>query len=745
MLLLSFRPVCTGYTNFTKISVEIFMKQLLVTICILVLYAGAPLYAQKTTVFTRDSLRKKDTPMTPVGIILNNNWRFHAGDSMQWSAKQFDDKNWQVINCKPDSRSVEALDHPGIGWYRLKIRIDSSLYNETIGLAIWHLGASQIFLNGKFIDSFGKPDSNMENEIFAQPVATPVVMTFSADSVQVLAIRFSNMQLGRIPKPLWSLRPTTGFVTRLQDANEGITGRIYGIYENYATQGVLLGIFFALGFSHLLLYFFYSRNRLSLFFGLFATSITVMLYLGYLLVLQQSIVWFFIFAISELVSLPAMFFFFMLFLFTIRFAKLPKRGYLYFFFSVVIAIVAIFFFSVHLINGLLAAFVALATIEAIICFISMVRQKIEGAGILIGGAAGFIFLFIFSFALNYFNAAQFIPGWLIEILVYAGFSSLPFSMSLYLARSYSKTNFTLEDKLKEVQELSAAAIEQERNTGELRLQNEMQAARAIESELRAKAAELQAKAAEVQWQALQAENDRTVKELEEARKLQLSMLPSVVPQIPGYEIAVFMKTATEVGGDYYDFIETPNELVFALGDASGHGVKAGIMVTAAKSFFSGLGAGMQPVAFMEFTSKAMKEMKLSPLYMCLIFARLQNDTVRYVSAGMPQVLHYKAASNSAEIIESKNVPLGTVFQVQYKETALHLAQGDVLLWLSDGFIEMFSPGKEMFGLERVHALFTENIEKSPAALIAMLSDTIFKWTGKEQPDDDVTFMIIKRL
>ncbi|MBI2420011.1 MAG: SpoIIE family protein phosphatase [Ignavibacteriales bacterium] len=721
------------------------MKQLLFNICILVLYAGAPFYAQQTNVLTRDSLLKKDGPMAPVGIILNNNWRFHAGDSMQWSARQFDDNNWKVIENKENGRSVEALKRPGIGWYRLKIRIDSSLYNATVGLAIWHLGASQIFLNGKFIDSFGKPGADKDKEIFAQPVGTPVVMTFSADSVQVLAIRFSNEQLDRVPKVLWSLRPTTGFITRLQDANKGITDRIYGIYDNFATQGVLLGILFALGFSHLLLYFFYSRNRLSLFFGLFALSLTILLYLGYLLVLQQSIIWFFIFAVVELVSLPAMFFFFVLFLFTIRFAKLPKRGYLYLFFSAVIAIVEIFFFSVHLINALLAVFVALAAVEAIICFINMVRQKIEGAGILISGAAGFIFLFIFSFALSYLNVAKFVPGWLIEILVYTGFSSLPFSMSLYLARNYSKTNFTLEDKLREVQELSAAAIEQERNTGELRLQNEMQAARAIESELRAKAAELQAKAAEVQWQALQAENDRTVKELEEARKLQLSMLPSVVPQIPGYEIAVFMKTATEVGGDYYDFIETPNELVFAFGDASGHGVKAGIMVTAAKSFFSGLGATMQPVEFMEFTSKAMKEMKLSPLYMCMVLGRLQDDTLRYVSAGMPQVLHYKAANKFTDIIESKNVPLGTVFQVQYKETTLHLAKGDVLLWLSDGFIEMFNAEKEMFGLERLHAMFTENIDKPPQALIELLNDAIYKWTGKERPDDDVTFMIIKRL
>ncbi len=86
---------------------------------------------------------------------------------------------------------------------------------------------------------------------------------------------------------------------------------------------------------------------------------------------------------------------------------------------------------------------------------------------------------------------------------------------------------------------------------------------------------------------LEAENERKTKELEEARELQLSMLPKELPQLAHLDIAVYMQTATEVGGDYYDFhVGLDGTLTVVIGDATGHGMKAGTMVTTAKSLFN---------------------------------------------------------------------------------------------------------------------------------------------------------------
>ena len=107
------------------------------------------------------------------------------------------------------------------------------------------------------------------------------------------------------------------------------------------------------------------------------------------------------------------------------------------------------------------------------------------------------------------------------------------------------------------------------------------------SELKAETAELQAKAAETQARLIQADNDRKTKELEEARELQLSMLPKELPVISHLDIAVYMKTATEVGGDYYDFIIKDagknGQIAIAVGDVSGHGISSALLMATVRS------------------------------------------------------------------------------------------------------------------------------------------------------------------
>ena len=113
-----------------------------------------------------------------------------------------------------------------------------------------------------------------------------------------------------------------------------------------------------------------------------------------------------------------------------------------------------------------------------------------------------------------------------------------------------------------------------------------------EAKLRAEAVEQRFKSKEAEAKSLKTENERKTHELEEARKLQLSMLPERLPEIQNLDIAVYMKTATEVGGDYYDFyLAEDGTLTVAIGDATGHGMQAGTMVASAKSLFRALGGG----------------------------------------------------------------------------------------------------------------------------------------------------------
>ncbi len=113
---------------------------------------------------------------------------------------------------------------------------------------------------------------------------------------------------------------------------------------------------------------------------------------------------------------------------------------------------------------------------------------------------------------------------------------------------------------------------------------------------------------------LEAENYRKSEELEKARQLQLSMLPKEIPQLENFDIGVFMKTATEVGGDYYDFhLHENNMLTIILGDATGHGMESGMMVSIIKSLFMSDRSNNNLLSFFTNCNNAIKDMNLGKI------------------------------------------------------------------------------------------------------------------------------------
>jgi len=240
------------------------------------------------------------------------------------------------------------------------------------------------------------------------------------------------------------------------------------------------------------------------------------------------------------------------------------------------------------------------------------------------------------------------------------------------------------------------------------------------------------------------ENTRKTKELEEARKLQLSMLPKELPQLPHLEIGVFMKTATEVGGDYYDFkLHDDGTLTTVIGDATGHGMQAGTMVSATKSLFNALADEPEPVQLLQKGTKAIKAMGLKKMFMALTIAKFKDHHMQIAAAGMPFTLIYRSSTGRVEEVELKGMPLGGVGNFPYKDKKLHLSEGDTVLFMSDGFEEMFNPQDELLGEEQVKVLFEETAADSPEEIIEHLKKAGEAWANGRAQQDDVTFMVIK--
>lgn len=248
---------------------------------------------------------------------------------------------------------------------------------------------------------------------------------------------------------------------------------------------------------------------------------------------------------------------------------------------------------------------------------------------------------------------------------------------------------------------------------------------------------------ETEQRLLRSEYERKTRELEEARTFQLSLLPKTLPDHPGLSIAVSMQTATEVGGDYYDFhLSAEGVLTTAVGDATGHGARAGTMVTVVKSLFSADSGRSTPREFLAEAAAAVKRMELGRMAMGLTLARLEGKLLTIAAAGMPPALLYRAASKTVEEIALQGMPLGGL-AYDYREMRLEVGPGDVLLLMSDGLPELQDSQGEPFGYPRVRGVFQELGARSPEEILAGLTRAARSWTQGEPPNDDVTFVAVK--
>jgi serine phosphatase RsbU (regulator of sigma subunit) len=222
------------------------------------------------------------------------------------------------------------------------------------------------------------------------------------------------------------------------------------------------------------------------------------------------------------------------------------------------------------------------------------------------------------------------------------------------------------------------------------------------------------------------------------------MLPRALPKHANVEVAAFMKPATEVGGDYYDFHLAPDGvLTVAVGDATGHGLKAGTVVSATKSLFKALAAETAIPAFLRASSAAIKAMNLPQMYMAITIAKLEGDRLRVSAAGMPPMLILRADSGEVEELKIPGMPLGSVPSFPFKEHEVVLRSGDTILMLSDGLPERFDPEGELFDDERVRAVLADSRDLSPEQLVDRLVRAGDEWGGSRPQDDDVTLVVLR--
>lgn len=257
--------------------------------------------------------------------------------------------------------------------------------------------------------------------------------------------------------------------------------------------------------------------------------------------------------------------------------------------------------------------------------------------------------------------------------------------------------------------------------------------------------ERDAREREVRAELLAAENERRGDELEEARNFQLSLLPRTLPHNDYWEVAVLMRTATEVGGDYYDFCSGEESFIATLGDAAGHGARAGTMVAVLKTLFSSCDVECSPDRFLNEAAATVRDMRLDRMTMSLVVAHCHRDRLVVSSAGMPPVLVLREDTGDVEELEVPGLPLGTHLQMDYPVREIEVRGGDCVLLMSDGFAELPDDEGHPIGYAAVTELLQAARGESAAGVVERLTEGLRSRLGDRAPADDVTFVALRRL
>jgi len=242
-----------------------------------------------------------------------------------------------------------------------------------------------------------------------------------------------------------------------------------------------------------------------------------------------------------------------------------------------------------------------------------------------------------------------------------------------------------------------------------------------------------------------AEQDRIKGELENARRIQRAILPDSTPQVEGLDVSFFFKPAAEVGGDYYDYVTlSEKQFGIAVGDVSGHGLDAGLMVSMAKSC---LYTTTKMVKVIEEVMKMMNDMVCDVrdrLLMTFSFSviDMEKDTLFIANAGHPFPYHL-TVSGELSVIEAGAYPLGVRKDIEYPVNSMALRTGDVLVYYSDGIVEAENRNSEQLGFERFESIIKDSRNDSAQAICGRIMEQVNNFCGGTPFVDDVTLIVVK--
>ena len=236
-------------------------------------------------------------------------------------------------------------------------------------------------------------------------------------------------------------------------------------------------------------------------------------------------------------------------------------------------------------------------------------------------------------------------------------------------------------------------------------------------------------------------------EMRLALEIQTSLLPKAPPETPGYDIAGISLPAQTVGGDYFDYLPLDDGLGLCVGDVSGKGLPASLMMANVQATLHGQAPASDTVsACLGRINKLLCQRIRKGSFVTLIYGILDphHHRFRYANAGHNRP-YLRAADGTVRRLDRGGLALGFLPDHTYQEASLTLAPGDLLLLYSDGIPEAMNLAREQYGEERLVALLKSHSAGSVEALINHIVKTVQHHAGTAPPSDDMTLLAVRRV
>jgi hypothetical protein len=238
-------------------------------------------------------------------------------------------------------------------------------------------------------------------------------------------------------------------------------------------------------------------------------------------------------------------------------------------------------------------------------------------------------------------------------------------------------------------------------------------------------------------------------ELDIARDIQMSLLPSTPPPLPGFEFAGMARPAAHAGGDYYDWQMLPDgRCAVAVADVTGHGIGPALVMAVCRAYARATAPTVDSAEqFLERINTLVSKDLTTGRFITMAVAIIAADgTVDLLSAGHGPTFLYSAATANVRHFGGDGLPLGVMEGESYAPTEkLCMQPGDVLVMLTDGFMERASVDGKIFGLKRLTQTVAACAGRSAKEIIAEIDAEVSKFGIGSPQGDDMTIVVLCRM